>query len=845
MADAAGATDAIAQALILDFYDPDRSGAVLQAGEPSTGDALIGALVPARERLFRTGGEGLRVLTGTCWSPTLGRMLDALLKRLPGARWVQWEPVSRDAPREGIRRAYGRALDFLPKPEAADVILGIESDLVSSAPGHVALARGFASRRNPAHAGPVGMSRVYAVESVPSLLGAQADHRFAASPATLHAALMALAAGVLGGEAPSDAPPWVAPVLADLRAAPRRALIHAGPDLSPEAHTLVIAMNEALGGRGRTFDLIEPAEHRADDQGAALAELLGDMDAGRVETLLILDANPCYTVPGFSDLLKRVRLSVHAAASPDETAQAAGWHLPMAHPFEAWGDLSAFDGTAAIVQPQVLPMHGGQSPVELLALLLDGQRVDPLAAVRETWKATLADEAAWVDAVADGVVPGTARPVARDAPRPEAGRARPPAPPRTPLTVLVRPDPMIWDGRYANNPWLQEVPRPFTKVAWDNPLLVAADVVPGAEDGQVFELHAGDAHASVPVWRLKGLAPGCAVASLGWGRPAAGAIGTLQGWDAYPLRPALAGSAAPTLQPTDRRHDVATTDRGMGEADPGDVVRRATLAQYRANPEVLKGAAPGYDESLYHQPLPGPAAWGMVVDLNACIGCNACVVACQAENNVPAVGRENVLKQREMHWLRIDRYWEGGGAEAEALFQPMLCHHCEMAPCETVCPVEAAVHDSEGLNLQVYNRCVGTRFCSNNCPYKVRRFNFGPYAERETRPPISRNPQVTVRARGVMEKCTFCVQRIAEARILHDRDGAPEETVTACQAACPTNAFHFGDLNIEDSDVARRKHSPLNYVLLPEQQTHPRLTYEGRIRNRNPAIGPGIEGGKA
>ena len=832
-----GATDALAQALILDFYDPDRSGAILQAGEPATGNALLTALVPERERLFAARGKGLRVLSGTCWSPTLGRTMDALLKRLPEAQWVQWEAVSRDAVREGVRRAYGRHLDLLPRPEAADVILALESDLVSSAPGHVALARGFGAKRNPAFL-PQGaaMSRVYAAESVPTWLGTQADHRFAVPPTDLHAGLMALAAGVLGDGVPGDAPPWVAPVVADLKAAQGRALIHAGPDLPAEAHMLVHAMNEALGGRGHTFDLVEPVEHRPEDQGAGLAALMRDMAAGQVETLLILDANPSYTVTGFSDLLKQVRLSVHTAAAPDETAQAAGWHVPMAHAFEAWGDLRAHDGTATIVQPQAMPLHGGQSAIELLALLLDAQQLDPLAAVQETWKDTLGDESAWVNAVADGVIPGTAMPVAQDALRPEAGRAQPPAPPRQPITVLVRPDPMIWDGRYANNPWLQEVPRPFTKTCWDNPLLAADDVGPGARDGQVFALRAGDAEAEAALWRLPGMAPGCAVAYLGWGRPSAGAIGTRQGWDAYPLRAALAGGAALSLRPTTRHQQIATTDHGMGEADPGDIVRHATLAQFKADPFVLKGDAPDFKDSLYHQPLPGPAAWGMVVDLNACIGCNACVVACQAENNVPVVGRDNVIKQREMQWLRIDRYWEGQGPAAQAYFQPMLCHHCEMAPCETVCPVEAAVHDSEGLNLQVYNRCVGTRFCSNNCPYKVRRFNFGPYAREETRPPISRNPQVSVRARGVMEKCTFCVQRIAEARILHDRDGVPEETVTACQAACPTSVFHFGNLNIADSDVVTRKHSPLNYVLLPDQQTHPRLTYEGRVRNLNPAV---------
>ena len=328
-----GATDAMAQALILDFYDPDRAGDILQAGEPSSGDQLLAALSPARDTLVAAHGRGLRILTGTCWSPTLGRALDALLKQLPEARWVQWEPVSRDAVRAGTWLAYGRDLDLIPRPEAADVILGFESDLVSSAPGHVALARGFAARRNPVHA---GMSRVYAAETVPTLLGTQADHRFALAPADLHAALMAVAAGVLGGGVPGDAAPWVSPTVADLKAAHGRALVHAGPDLAPEAHALVHAMNEALGGRGTTYAVVESAEYRPEDQSAGLAALLREMAAGEVAALLVIDANPAYTVPGFADLLQRVPLSVHIAAAPDETATAASWHVPMAQAFEAW-----------------------------------------------------------------------------------------------------------------------------------------------------------------------------------------------------------------------------------------------------------------------------------------------------------------------------------------------------------------------------------------------------------------------------------------------------------------------------------------------------------------------------
>jgi len=820
-----GATDALAQALVLDFYDPDRAVGVLREGQPATLAGLLNILVPARASLFAAHGAGLRVLTGACVSPTLGSALEAMLARLPEARWHQWEADSRDAASGGAIQAYGQPLVTVPRLDAADVVLGLESDLVSGAPGWVRHARDLASRRNPAR-GP--MSRIYAVESVPSLLGTIADHRVAAGPAELHRGLMALSAAVLANDAPSDAPAWVAPALADLRAARGRAFVHAGPSLPAGAHALVHAINEALGGRGQAYELLPPFEHRPEGKVASLRALQDDMAAGRVTALLILDSNPGHTVPGFGRALGAVPLTIHSAPAPDETALAVGWHVPMAHAFEAWGDVLAHDGTATVQQPQALPLHRGRSAIDLLSLLLDGTPRDSLAAVRETWRDRLPNEDAWLDALADGVVPGTAAAPATAALRPEAARAVPPTPPTVPLEVLFRPDPYLLDGRNANNAWLQELPRPLAKLAWDNPLLIAHDVAPGLRDGDVVELARGGTRVELPVWRLPGLAAGCAVAVTGYGRAHPGEVGAGSGWNLFPMR-ATEGTAS--VRPLGRAMRLATTDRGMGTVPPGDIARTGTLADFQRDPHALAGKTP--EDSLYRVRPGAPVQWGMGVDLNLCIGCNACVIACQAENNVPVVGRENVVHQREMHWLRIDRYWEGAGTKAQAVFQPMLCMHCEEAPCETVCPVEAAVHDSEGLNLQVYNRCVGTRFCSNNCPYKVRRFNFGPYARDERRPAIARNPDVSVRPRGVMEKCTFCVQRIAAARIEHDRDGVAERVVTACQAACPTGVFSFGDLNDKAADVVARKASPLDYAVLPEQQTHPRVTYEARIRNPN------------
>ncbi len=828
-----GATSIHGQALILDFYDPDRAAGVMNRGDISTWQALATACLGQREKLGATQGAGLRILTGRVVSPTLGASIDRLLGRYPKARWHQWESVGRDAVTRGIELAYGRALDLVPHVAAADTVLALDSDLISGAPGYLRHARDFASRRNPARG---KMSRVYAAEAMPSLIGVAGDHRFVAGPREMHAIVTALAGAILGGTLPLDAPHWLEAAVADLRAAGPRALVHAGPDLPAEAHALLHQVNERLGSRGTTFDLIEPVAHRPENEAASMAALLDDMRAGRVETLLILGGNPVYAARGFREAIRRVPFSVYSAAAPDETAGLATWHVPHTHLFEAWGDTRAHDGTVSIQQPQALPLHGGHDALELLALLEHGGTSGSLDVVRQAWRDRLDDDG-WQDALANGVVPGTASGVVRTKPLSIGHAPTLAAPAERDLTLLIKPDPNLGDGRHANNPWLQELPRPLTKVAWDNPLLIAPAAARrmDLENGDEVVLEIGASRIRVPIWMVPGQAEDCVAVWLGGGRTAAGAVGNGVGVDVTDLR---GETGIPVLRKTGKRIPVASTDHHnmleVGREAVEAVVRHGTLAEFMAKPDFLRDSGP--EPSIYHQPQPEGVAWGMSVNLGACIGCNACVVACQAENNVPVVGKEQVLLGREMHWLRIDRYYEGTAERPESYLQPMLCMHCEDAPCEPVCPVEASIHDSEGLNLQVYNRCIGTRFCSNNCPYKVRRFNFGAWAAEEHRPPIARNPDVTVRSRGVMEKCTFCVQRIAQARGAHDRDGQPEQVVTACQAACPTNVFAFGNINDPESDVAQRKRSPLDYALLADQNTHPRLTFEARITNPNPDV---------
>jgi molybdopterin-containing oxidoreductase family iron-sulfur binding subunit len=832
-----GATDVFAQAMLLGFYDPDRARGPQFARRPAGWSQFVVALDRWRSHLAETRGEGFRILTGTVTSPTLAAQIAHLRADYPGLRWHQWEAVSRDTVRAGAQLAYGRHADLVARLDKVDVLLALDSDLLSSAPGHLAYARAFAKRRNPARS--PHMSRVYAVESTPTLTGMAADHRFVVSPADMRVVLAGLAAVILRNEAvPDGAPPWLDGVAADLKAHRGAALLHVGPDQPAEAHALVHALNEALEGRGNTYDLLPTAEEAALDQHASLAELVRDMQAGTVDTLLILGCNPAFTAPadlGFEEAMKRVAFSVNLADEPNETSAAATWHIPEAHPFEAWGDARAFDGSATIQQAQSLPLYGGRSAHEMLALFGGDYYPDGHTLMRRAWHERLAGDQAWRQALIDGVVEGTASAPIGDALRRNAGTLLPPAPASGQVTVLFRPDPHLLDGRFANNAWLQELPRPLTKLVWDNPLLIPPALADrlGIAKGDKVALTVGDRRIETAAWILHGQAGDCVTALFGFGRRRTGSVGEGAGFDYFRLRGSDGQSqAAATLEKIPGHYPLASTDRrGLLTEEERELARQSTLAAFLADSQVLK--RPGSDDSsaptLYGQPPARSAdtAWGMSIDLNACIGCNACVIACQAENNIPVVGKEQVALEREMHWLRID-------LDEGDVFQPVLCMQCEEAPCEVVCPVEATVHDAEGLNAMVYNRCIGTRFCANNCPYKVRRFNYLAFSAEEKRPAQSRNPDVTVRGRGVMEKCTFCVQRIAAARIQADIENRPirdGELQTACQAACPTQAFTFGNIRDSASEVSRRKASPLSYAMLGDLNTRPRVTYEGRIRN--------------
>jgi molybdopterin-containing oxidoreductase family iron-sulfur binding subunit len=866
-----GATDAFTQAAVLTMYDPDRAQVVTNTGRISTWDAFVAVVQTALDAQRLSQGAGLRVLTETVTSPTLAHQLQMLLTEFPLARWHQYEPVGRDAVLAGARLALGEDVETQYRFDKAAVILALDADFLFSLPGSVRYARDFTAKRR-VQGEHTEMNRLYMVESTPSLTGAMADHRLPlrASEIELFAHAVAAKVGVSGVQSsefgvaptPNPQPPlpshWIDALVRDLLRHKGASLIIAGDQQPPVVHALAHAMNHALGNVGNTVIYTEPVQAKPVEQAESLRELVQDMEAGKVELLVILGGNPVFTAPAdlrFAEHMAKVPLRIHCSLYEDETSALCHWHLPEAYFLESWSDVRAYDGTVTIIQPLIAPLYSGKSFHEVLAVLLGQPNPAGYDIVRDYWKnQNLAAnfEQFWRQALHDGLIAGTAFSAKKVSLRTEwtashAARRTPHAPhsptPRfQPLGLIFRPDPTIWDGRFANNGWLQELPKPLTKLTWDNAALMSPATAErlGLVNEEVVELHYRGRVVRAPVWITPGQADDVVTVHLGYGRTRVGRVGMGTGFNAYTLRTADAlwfGSGLEVRKTGERYRLACTQDHYRMEGR--NLVRVGTLEEYRQHPHFVHemGHDPAPDATLYPPYKYEGYAWGMAIDLNACIGCNACVVACQAENNIPVVGKGQVAVGREMQWIRIDRYYRGDLDNPETYHQPVLCMHCENAPCEPVCPVGATVHSNEGLNEMVYNRCVGTRYCSNNCPYKVRRFNFLQYSDYTT-PSLKllRNPEVTVRTRGVMEKCTYCVQRINAARIAAEkgdrkiRDG---EIVTACQAACPAQAIVFGDINDPESRVSLLKAEPCDYGLLTELNTRPRTTYQARLRNPN------------
>ncbi|MGE5465852.1 MAG: 4Fe-4S dicluster domain-containing protein [Ignavibacteria bacterium] len=834
-----GGTDLFAQAAVLDFWDPDRSQTPRRGGDVVSWSAAESLLAERAGALAKDGGAGLRVLTGTLTSPSWIAAWRELLRHFPAARRHCWEALHDDGAREAAQLAYGRPVDTVLHPDRARIILAVGADPLGEGPAWVAQARRFAELRRD----PRRPSRLYVVDIAATLTGANADERVSLPPAMAERMLWRIAGrlGVLTEAPPPDpaTQAWEEGLVAALRRHRGQSLVIAGRAISPETRALVHLMNAVLGNVGRTVDTIAPVEFEPQSHASSLAALCGDMRAGHVDTLLILGANPVYDAPaglGFAEALAGVRHTVHAGQHRDETALRCAWHLPLAHEFEHWGDARAFDGTASVVQPLMRPLYGARSSREILAMLgvpaVSDYEAVRAAVIPHAQGAGEDAERAWRSILTQGVVPGSAAaPLRLPPPR------RPPRPSFEvpPLSVVFVPDPSVGDGRHANNGWLQELPRPLTTLTWDNAAHLAPETARelGLEDGRFVDLEIDSRLLRIPVCVLPGQAPATLAVPLGYGRWAAGRVGNGVGFDAYRVKPA--GFVAPallTLRP--ERHDFARRQPETSMAGR-PLARRVTVADAARTshaPSPAGSLYPRYDYPTY--------AWAMSIDLNACIGCGACTIACQAENNIPVVGKEEVMRGRAMHWIRVDRWFDDARPAGPMQFQPVPCMHCEDAPCEPVCPVGAAIHDSEGLNVQVYNRCIGTRYCSNNCPYKVRRFNFLQYSNTDEESlKAAQNPEVTVRRRGVMEKCNYCLQRITRARIAAEEEGrriADGEVVTACEAACPTRAIVFGDLNTAGSRVSLAKESPLDYAMLEELNTRPRTTYVARVVIPDPAL---------
>ena len=893
-----GATDSFAQASVLDMYDPDRATAVKRRGRVSTWDEFWGELRTAVTIASSKQGEGVRVLTRAVTSPTLGAQLEAVRAAHPNLQVHVWEPMHRDHQRAGSMLAFGRDLNAYAHYGQAKVLVSLDSEFLTLGPDSVRAAREFTANRK-VRATETTMNRLYAVESGSTATGAMADHRLAMRSCDIERFVRYLAnrlnvAVAVPQEKLTDQEQRFLEALAkDLEANKGAALLVAGAWQTPVVQALVHAIHDKLGCIGKTVELLPPVEtFGADVENlASIKALSDDMRAGKVSMLVMLGGNPVYDAPAdcdFASAMDKVATKAHLTSHENETSRICDWLLPESHFLEAWSDAKAADGTVTIIQPLIAPLYSSKTAHDVLALMLDKAGTPAYDLVRAHWSAIKKDgfELAWRRWLHDGVVEDT-----RAASVQVSAKAITAAPSAVAggFDVALRPDPTIYDGRYSNNGWMQELPKPVSKITWDNTVQMApADAKKlGVNTGDMVEVAVGGRTVVGPVWVAPGHAIGALTIHLGFGRVHGGKVGTGVGFNSYALRSTTQqwGAAGATVKAVGGSMKIASTqehddyETTATEADKRKIVRVRSIDRFKADPHSLekedrhashgetdiyakpreaeidalrdkayvKEAAARKNEQGFNNRVSDDYQWGMVIDLNACTACGACVTACVAENNIAVVGKEQILRGREMHWLRIDRYYKGDENNPEVHHQLIPCMQCENAPCETVCPVGATSHGPEGLNEMTYNRCVGTRYCSNNCPYKVRRFNFLLYSDWATESlKLQRNPDVSVRSRGVMEKCTYCVQRINHARQTAKREGItpkrPDgkiregEVVTACQQVCPTDAIAFGNLLDTTSEVYLLKQEPHNYGLLEELNTKPRTTFLAKTTNKNPEL---------
>jgi molybdopterin-containing oxidoreductase family iron-sulfur binding subunit len=862
-----GSSDTFTQATLLDLYDPDRSQHVTYRGENREWAEFA---VEFRNKVASTkDGTGIYFLSETITSPTLVRQWKAVQAAYPKATLVQHDPaIEGTALERGLNVQYDLA--------EADVIVSLDADFLSGAsyPGFHKLVRQYAERRKS----PEKLNRLYAIESTPTTTGMKAEHRLGlrASEIPAFAAELANAVGVAGIEPPAYA--WtdeqkrfLAALTKDLKVHADKCVVIPGQYQDASVDALALVINTNLNNLGKTVN-VRGDSLISSRQTQDFKSLTADLNAGKVDWLIVLNVNPIYTAPAdleFASAFEKAKTVAHLGSHVDETGQISHWHIPAAHFLESWSDARSYDGTASIVQPMIDPLYGGKTAHHFFQALLDEPGLSPYEAVRETWKPVIKGdfETGWRKALHNGWIEGTQfQPVAVGGKvAPLQAIAKPS--PKESLEIIFRPDPNVYDGRWSNVGWLQELPKPVTNLSWDNAAIVSGATLTkyGLEEDDIVELTVNGRSVKAPVIVAPGHPDNSVTVHLGYGRQFAGRVGSGAGFNAYLIRPAdspfyavgsmkkVEGKWGTAItkshfqdhrgtkfgQPEGHNNNSLEADEAINERG---IIRYATLDEYKANPGFAN-EGPGREKtdksnSLFPNWEYNEAnAWGMSIDMNSCTGCNACIVSCYAENNIPVVGKQQVRIGRNMQWLRIDTYFEGDLAAPRAHFQPMACQHCENAPCEQVCPVGATVHTPEGLNAMVYNRCVGTRYCSNNCPYKVRRFNFLLFSDFETESlKLMRNPDVSVRSRGVMEKCSYCVQRISAAKIEADkenrkvRDG---EIVTACQQACPASAITFGNINDKQSKVAKLQADERSYQVLADLNTRPRTKYVAAVLNPN------------
>jgi len=864
-----GGSDVFTQGSLLDLYDPDRSSKVFYRGDERHFEEFIAQFRDAAGA--SKDGTGFYFLSATITSPTLAGQWSEVQKAYPKAKLVQYDPaIAGTALAQGVTPQYALA--------GADVIVSLDADFLSGAayPGFHRLVRDYAARRKT----PANINRLYAVESSPTTTGFKAEHRLPirASEVPSFAAALAAAVGVPGAEAPSygwtdEQQKYLAALAKDLKAHAGKSAVIPGLYHDPSVAAFALEINYVLGNIGKTVLVpSQPLNPMPSDQMGDMKSLVADLNAGKVDWLVILNANPIYTAPAdldFVDALNNAKTVAHLGSHLDETGQVAHWHIPAAHGLEMWSDVRSYDGTVSIVQPMIDPLFGGKSAHQILQALLNEPLLSPYEAVRNTWRAVIKGdfEAGWRKALHDGWIADTAFTTSNNVP--VAIRGPIPAPSaKDAVEIIFRPDPNVYDGRYANVGWLQELPKPVTSLSWDNAAIVSGATLTkwGLEEDDIIEISVGAGKVKAPVIVAPGHPDNSITVYLGYGREFAGRVGGGQGFNAYLIRNTWApfyatgtmkkvagkwGLAITKSHFQDKRGPAAASGSGANVGNGNNslegnealgergIIRYATVAEWKENPGFANEGKEKTDmgTSMFPNWVYRDNSWGLSVDMASCTGCNACIVSCYAENNIAVVGKQQVRIGRNMQWLRIDTYFEGDLAAPKAHLQPMLCQHCENAPCEQVCPVGATVHTPEGLNVMVYNRCVGTRYCSNNCPYKVRRFNFLLFSDYETESlKLMRNPDVSVRSRGVMEKCSYCVQRIQEAKINADKENraiSDGEIQTACQQACPAQVFTFGNINDKESRVAKQRADERTYQVLADLNTRPRTTYVAPVINPN------------